>query len=63
MGFLNCSISVRQHKLASKSELFGLNCKEVVDTNAVVDVRFLSQCEAAVRVVMLMLTSLPPFML
>lgn len=51
MGVLNCSFNVKQHKLVSKSELFALSCKKVVDTDAVVDVRFLCQCEAAVRVV------------
>lgn len=48
--FLNCSFNVKQHKVASKSEIFALSCKKVVDINEVVDVRFLSLCEAAVRV-------------
>lgn len=50
MRFFNCSFNVKQHKLARKSELFTLSCKKVVDISAVVDVRFLSQFEAAVRV-------------
>lgn len=50
MRGLNCSFSVKQHKLASKSELCALSCYKVVGTSAVVDVRFLCQCEAAVRV-------------
>lgn len=49
---------MKQHKVASKSELFAPSCRKVVDTKAVVDVRFLCVCEAAVS----WLTSLPPFM-